>query len=162
MLTAGCGIFLGMQLGCTLHNRNRWPFCSYNMFAYDPEETYEALRVQLIDDSGEKTLVLDPWGLLPLDFFRVISALIEIYVVGEDEERKHAFGEATLAGLNGRPWSAFDEVRPQLRPPPGRRFVGFDLLYVHVDASSCDPVDRSSCVKQSVIYTHRQGLRAAA
>ena len=94
LATAALAAFLAGQLLATVRNTNRWPFCSYNMFGYDTPLQFEELRVRLLDDAGSWTPLLDTWGLLPFDFFRVISVLDEV--------------KASLRPPDGRRFEAFE------------------------------------------------------
>ena len=122
------------------------------MFGYDTPLQFEELRVRLLDDAGSWTPLLDTWGLLPFDFFRVISVLDEVYVLGDDDASKDRVAEWILRNLNDNPWNEFDEVKASLRPPDGRRFEAFELYLLDIDLEACDPFDRSACLKQHLLY----------
>ncbi|MFI7210900.1 hypothetical protein [Micromonospora maritima] len=141
LVTAGAG-YLGAQLWHTWKDRNRWPLCSYNMFNRTLPSRFPQPRVTLHDPAGSQEL-LPVYGLLPLEFFRVVSIMAEVFLVNQDEAIKHRFAERVLRRLNTRPWAAFDEVHASHRPLGPAGFHGLDLYAVTLDLDDYDPrVDR--------------------
>ncbi|MEW2577311.1 hypothetical protein [Streptomyces syringium] len=149
--------YLGAQLWHTVRDRNRWPFCAYNMFNYRVPEAWEQLRIVLHDDRGRTTGPLDPWGLLPVEFFRVVSILESVLITNQDEPLKEEFCVRTLNRLNTAPWPDFDEVRASVALPDGRPFVALEVYLVEVDAVRCDPRDRASVLSARLLHRHDPG-----
>ncbi|MEU1308346.1 hypothetical protein ABZ419_05530 [Streptomyces cinnamoneus] len=149
--------YLGAQLWHTVRDRNRWPFCAYNMFNYRVPETWEQLRIVLYDDRGRTTGPQDPWGLLPVEFFRVVSILESVLIGNQDEKLKEEFCERTLHRLNTARWPDFDEVRASAALPDGRPFAALEVYLVEVDAVRCDPRDRASVLSAGLLHRHDPG-----
>jgi hypothetical protein len=146
------GALFSVQLLSTFMNKNYWPFCSYNLFHYQSPQRVQEIRVRLFDDRGNSTPILDTWGLLPLEYFRVISILRQIYISNKDENIKQNFSIKMLKRLNKRPWKPFDEIKSPIRSFSGRPFIGFELLLVDIDLNTYNPFDRSSYTRQQVLY----------
>lgn len=147
-------VLAAVQMWQTIRNRNDWPFCAYNMFNYRVPARWEQLRVALYDDAGNRTGPIDPWGLLPLEFFRVVSLLDVVFLRGRDAALQTEFCERTLHRLNTTRWRDFDEVRGSVRSPSGRPFAALELYLVDVDQKQCDPTDRASVLAARLVHRH--------
>jgi hypothetical protein len=123
-------LFFTVQLGHTLFDQNNWPFCSYNMFSQLRKTQSQTLKIRLYESNGEPRLV-DVWEVLPLEFFRAISVIRQVYFEAEDEQTKTALASYILHALNDSPWGNFDQQYPSARPI--ERFIGLDLLRVELD-----------------------------
>jgi len=172
VIAGSAAFYLALQLWHAIKDVNRWPICTYNLFNYHLDDTFPQARVRLITDRGNVVGPTDPWGLLPLDFFRVVSVLERMFfaepetVDGRDagpdpdgaarvrNELRDRWCATVLRGLNDVAWSAFDEVRVPLRPPAGERFTAFELYLVQVDFSRFDPNDRSQVVSANLIHRY--------
>lgn len=150
----GTSTYLAVQMWHTLRKKNAWPFCAYDMFNYYVLERRYQLRIALYDARGRVTGPLDPWGVLPLEFFRVVSILEMVYFSNQKDEVKKDFSERTLRRANRTSWEDFDEVRAVVRSASGAPFVAFDLYLVEVDSERCDPVDRASVLSTELVYRH--------
>lgn len=106
-----------------------WPFCSYDMFAQRAVATPQTLQVTLIDDQGDATGV-HPGAVLPIEFFRANELIYEIFVRGQDSERKQRLAADILRRLNEEPWPAFDETWASSTPRSKRRFVALEVELV--------------------------------
>lgn len=153
-IAAAAGTVLCIQIACTLSDRNVWPFCAYNMFNYHLDDTSEELRVVLHEEDGWSSTPLDPWGVLPLEFFRVVSILEEMYITRTDEIGRANFSQFLLDQLNTTSWRAFDEVAAGYRPRSGHVLVGLDIYLVAVHADYCDPRDRSQVVTARLLHRY--------
>jgi hypothetical protein len=153
MLLGAAGLF-ARQLACTWTDRNSWPFCSYNMFNRVLPERIAQPRVVLVDDAGP-TGPMPVYGLLPLEFFRVMSVSSAVYLGGTDAATRDRFTERMLDRLNDHPWRAFDEVRASVRPRSGR-FTGLDLYEVWIDLSDYDPEADRPVHDQRLLYSYRR------
>ncbi|EMD21776.1 hypothetical protein [Amycolatopsis azurea] len=58
---AAAASYFCVQLAHTLRDRNRWPFCAYNMFNYHVPDRCEQLRVVFYDSGGRTAGPTDPW-----------------------------------------------------------------------------------------------------
>ncbi|MFI6761058.1 hypothetical protein ACIBF5_18170 [Micromonospora sp. NPDC050417] len=155
LLTIGAtALTLGLQMRHTVKNTNRWPWCSYNMFSYRKSHRAMQLRTRLVTASGVCVGPTDPWGLLPLEFFRVISLLERIFFTQQDMAVREEFCRGVLARLNRAPWKGWDEVKPALLAPPGQRFAALELYLVAVDFDRCDPVDRLHVESVELVHRH--------
>jgi hypothetical protein len=146
--------YLAVQSVCTMRNSNSWPFCSYNMFSYRVGDRCHQPRVRLVTDRGTVLGPTDPWGLLPVDFFRVESILKIIFSARASRRVRDRFCADVLRRLNARPWPRWEEVVESFRPAPGERFVGMELSVVEVDFEVCDPNDRAVALNSRVIHLH--------
>ncbi|KFE68870.1 hypothetical protein [Hyalangium minutum] len=124
---AGFGLLVAVQLVHTLRNTNRWPFVAQNMFSHAVPAVTPRLMVVLHDSLGGSRVVF-PYSVLPVEFFRAQRLLFQVFVEGDDAERQERFAVTMLDRLNEAPWAALDEVESSIRPPPGARFVGFELV----------------------------------
>src|SRR5437868_5843511 len=70
------GLFVVFQIGCTISDKNFWPFCSYNMFNQRVPTTLSLLKADLVDEKGNHQEV-DVSHLLPLEFFRTKEVIFE-------------------------------------------------------------------------------------
>jgi hypothetical protein len=154
LLLGGTAVVLGVQLHHTLRNTNRWPWCSYNMFSYRKRATAQQLRTRLITERGSIVGPADPWGLLPLEFFRVVALLERLFFTEDDQAARERFCRQTLDRLNRRPWGGWDEVKAALVVPAGERFVALELYLVDIDFDRCEPADRTHVVAVELVHRH--------
>jgi hypothetical protein len=151
---AGAAGLLARQFACTWTDRNSWPFCSYNMFNRVLPERIGQPRVILTDGAGP-TRPLPVYGLLPLEFFRVMSVTGAVYLGDTDTAARDAFTERMLDRLSDHPWRAFDEVRASIRPRAGR-FTGLDLYEAWIDLSDYDPDADQPLHDLRLLYSYRR------
>lgn len=151
-ILAGTGLFLAGQVWSTVTNTNRWPFCSFNMFAYHKRDQALQMRVRLFTDDGRVVGPADPWSLLPLEFFRVVSVLERLFHAQDDVPARDAFCRLALKRLNRRGWSSWDEVKAAFSPGRGRSFVAMELYFVRVDFRTCSPFDRAHVLSADLIH----------
>ncbi|MCG7525364.1 hypothetical protein MHW47_13030 [Streptomyces sp. OfavH-34-F] len=118
----------------TVRDRNRWPICSNNMFNQVLPDRVPQLRVRLRDGT-RWTEPRQVYGLLPLEFFRVVDICAAVLMENEDERVRDAFCRRVVERLNTRPWKGFDEVAPSERPAAPEGFTGLELLLVTVDTA---------------------------
>lgn len=125
----------------TVRDRNRWPICSNNMFNRPLPQRVEQLRVRL-KDGTRWTEPRSVYGLLPLEFFRVVDICDAVLVDNEDPEVRDRFCRRVVERLNTRPWRGFDEISASERAGDPRGFTGLELLVVTVDlADYCRATD---------------------
>lgn len=128
---------LGAQLAHTVLDRNRWPFCSNNMFNRALPRRFEQFRVRLRDDEGW-TGLLDVYGLLPLEFFRIVETFDQVYVAPRvSQETRRRFTRELLSEMNENPWRRFDEIHPPPVPRSGR-WLDLKAYVVWVDLDDFD------------------------
>ncbi|MFF1447843.1 hypothetical protein ACFVYF_06770 [Streptomyces sp. NPDC058274] len=157
---SGAAGYLAVQFWHTFRNRNTWPFCAYNMFNYDLPDRWHQFRVVLHDADGNAMGPTDPWCLLPVEFFRVVSILNKMFFGSADETLRSTFCERTLHLINESPWEDFDEVRASPVSPSAAPFVALDVYLVEVD-NTCDAFDRSSVFSAELLHRHDpQGITA--
>ncbi len=154
IVLALAGAALGGNFWHTFRNRNTWPWCSYNMFSYHSRPRRPQLRVAVHDAQGTMHGPVDPWGLLPVEFFRVVSALDKVLITNQDEQVRADFCARTVALLNDVRWRDFDEVRASLEMPSGAPIAALDLYLVEVDDRACDPRDRAAVLSASLLHRH--------
>lgn len=153
-ILAGTCVYLGSQVWHTLTNTNRWPFCTFNMFAYHKRDQALQMRVRLFTDDGETTGPADPWSLLPLEFFRVVSLLERVFHTHDDVVERDRFCQRALARLNRGGWSSWDEIKGSFAPGRGRRFAAMELYFVEVDFRTCSPSDRSHVLTAELVHRY--------
>ncbi|MFH0244581.1 hypothetical protein ACGRHY_19700 [Streptomyces sp. HK10] len=140
-----------VQFAHTVRDRNRWPVCSNNMFNQVLPERLPQLRVRLRD--GERWGGLRPvYGLLPLEFFRVVDICVNVLVENEDREVRDRFCRRVVERLNSRPWRAFDEVHASERPIDPRGFTGLEMLVVSVDIADYSRADDAPLHEQRTLH----------
>lgn len=137
MVLALTAVYLLNQVRHTWQRRKRWPFCSYDMFSYPLGTRFPQPRVQLLDDIGA-TEPMPVYGLLPVEFFRTVAILDEIFYECSDEALQDRFADRLLWRLNERPWRGFDEVRASVRPRTLTGWTGLRLLDVVIDLADYD------------------------
>ncbi|NML48990.1 hypothetical protein HHL19_01235 [Streptomyces sp. R302] len=153
-ILAGTSVYLAGQVVHTVLNTNRWPFCTFNMFAYHKRDQALQMRVRLFTDDGEAVGPTDPWSLLPLEFFRVVSVLERVFHAQDDVEVRDRFCRQALERLNRRGWRAWDEVKASFSAGPGRRFVAMELYFVEVDFRTCSPYDRTEVTSAELVHRY--------
>ncbi|MEU8971259.1 hypothetical protein AB0D11_18640 [Streptomyces monashensis] len=153
-IVAGTSLYLAGQVWHTVTNTNRWPFCTFNMFAYHKRDRALQMRVRLFTDDGRVIGPADPWSLLPLEFFRVVSVLERVFHSQDDIAARDRFCRHTLDRLNRRRWPAWDEVKASFSPGAGRRFVAMELYFVEVDFRTCSPFDRSHVLSAELVHRY--------
>ncbi|MFJ9762448.1 hypothetical protein ACIRUY_01410 [Streptomyces erythrochromogenes] len=153
-ILTGAALYLGVQFWHTMKNRNTWPFCAYNMFNYTLPERWVQMRVVLYAQDGTAVGPTDPWCLLPVEFFRVVSLMDQVFFSGGDHELREEFCRKTLRRINNSPWEDFDEVRAAPKSPTGRPFVALEVYVVEVDRARCDVFDRASVHDPKLLHRH--------
>lgn len=152
-LLAGALVYFGAQLAHTWRDRNRWPLCSYNMFNRCLPARLAQPRVALHDGSG--TGPLQPvYGMMPLEFFRVVRIFAEMFLGNDDEAVQQRFAARVVDRLNREPWEAFDEVRRSYRPRSGQ-ITGFDLYEVWIDMADFDPAEGGPLHDTKLLFSYR-------
>jgi hypothetical protein len=152
-LLAGAVGYVAAQLVCTWRDQNRWPLCSYNMFNRRLPDRLAQPRVVLHD--GVNEYPAEPvYGMMPLEFFRVVRIFAEVFLVNEDDAIKDRFAARVIDRLNTSPWDGFDEVRPSFRPRSGR-FTGFDLYEVWIHTDDFDPRKGEPLHDTKLLYSYR-------
>ncbi|QMU75411.1 hypothetical protein GXW83_06260 [Streptacidiphilus sp. PB12-B1b] len=132
LAAAVLGGLTAAQFVHTVRDRNRWPICSNNMFNRVMPDRLPQLRVRLRD--GDRwTEPRSVYGLLPLEFFRVVDICAAVLLENEDTEVRDRFCRRVVQRLNARPWKGFDEVAGSERPTSARGFTGLEMLLVTVD-----------------------------
>lgn len=152
-LLAGVTGYLAAQMVCTWRDRNRWPLCSYNMFNRRLPARLAQPRVVLYDGSGAGP-AQPVYGMMPLEFFRVVQIFGEVFLANDDDALKDRFAARVIGRLNTSPWRGFDEVRASYRPRSGR-FTGFDLLEVWIDTADFDPRAGEPLYDTRLLYSYR-------
>jgi hypothetical protein len=151
VMAAILGAVLAGQFFHTVVDRNRWPFCSNNMFNRTLPRRFAQLRIKL-RDGDEWTGLRQVYGLMPLEFFRVVDIFAAVLLENEDDELKDRFCRTVLRRLNTRPWRASDEVRRSERPTHHRGFTGLEVLMVTVDVGDYSMADDGPLYDVQVLY----------
>ncbi|WP_327088495.1 hypothetical protein OIE66_40300 [Nonomuraea sp. NBC_01738] len=142
---------LAVQFYYTVVDRNRWPFCSNNMFNRTLPRRFPQLRIRL-RDGAEWTGLRQVYGLMPLEFFRVVDICAGVLLENEDPGVKDRFCETIVRRLNTRPWPGFDEVRRSERPVHPGGFTGLEILMVNVDVGDYRMADDAPLYDQQVLH----------
>ncbi len=141
-----------MQLGHTLKDRNTFPFCSYNVFAFLAPTRLVTPRAVLRQSDGATQVV--PLGrVVPLEFFRARQVVMRQVVGSDDPVRGERIAAGLLRRLNEAPWPAFDETLASARPAPGTRFVGFDVELFVLDAGDYRPPGPARILGRRPVYS---------
>lgn len=154
LLGAATGAYLLAQFAHTWRRRNRWPLCSYDMFSYPLASRFPQPRVQLCDDEGS-TPLMPVYGLLPVEFFRAVAIIDDVFYECRDEALKERFAETMVHRLNTRPWRAFDEVRASIRPRSPRGWTGFRLVDVTIDLADYRPGEDQPLHEVQPFFSYR-------
>jgi hypothetical protein len=78
-----------------------------------------------------------------------------VLVLEKDQQRKEQFARLLLDRLNSEPWHAFDETYSSIRPPPGGRFIGLDLVYLHFDLDQYRDGQPPSPLQEERVFSYR-------
>ncbi|MEV4398201.1 hypothetical protein [Nonomuraea sp. NPDC049607] len=142
---------LAGQFFHTVVDRNRWPFCSNNMFNRALPRRFPQLRIRL-RDGDEWTGLRQVYGLMPLEFFRVVDIFATVLLENTDDEVKERFCRTILDRLNTRPWPNYDEVRRSERPTHPRGFTGLEVIMVSIDVGDYSMTDDGPLYDHQVLY----------
>lgn len=153
-VVSATGGLIGAQLWHTVTRRNRWPFCSYDMFSERLGNQASQVRVILATESGRLHGPDDPWGLLPLEMFRIDSVFRLVFDGDAASTVKDSFCVTVLDRLNWHHWPRWDEVRRSLRPPIGDRFVALAVYLVLVDFERNNPDDRADVIEVRLLHRY--------
>lgn len=135
----------------TVRDHNRWPICSNNMFNRVLPERIPQLRVRL-RDGVRWTEPRQVYGLLPLEFFRVVDICAAVLLENEDREVRDRFCRRVVERLNSHPWRGFDEIARAERPTAPEGFTGLELLLVTVDTADYSRATDSPLHDQQVLH----------
>jgi hypothetical protein len=127
------------------------------MFSYRLGGTSTQLRVLLATDHGYLHGPDDPWGLLPVEAFRIDSILHLVFSGGVPAEIKDGFCEQVLGRLNASKWRKWDEIKDSYHLPDGHQFVALAVYLVEVDFVVADPDDRSDVVRAQCLHCFDPG-----
>lgn len=131
-------LLVGLILFFSFDNYHFWkeqdnfPFTSHGLFNSLSTPETELLRFVVHDNQGGRVMV-DPGRVIPIEWYRAIGLAENVWVLDEDPRRKEQVAQLLLNRLNDAPWHAFDETYASVRPEPGRRFVGLEMLILHFD-----------------------------
>jgi hypothetical protein len=142
---------LAVQFYHTVVDRNHWPFCSNNMFNRVLPRKFPQLRIRL-RDGAEWTGLRQVYGLMPLEFFRVVDIFAGVLLENEDPEVKDRFCETVVRRLNTHPWPGFDEVRRSERPAHSDGFTGLEVVMVSVDVGDYVMADDGPLYDHQVLH----------
>lgn len=151
LAAAALGVLTMVQFVHTVRDRNRWPFCSNNMFNRVLPDRLPQLRVRL-RDGDQWTEPRSVYGLLPLEFFRVVDICAAVLMENEDRQVRDRFCLRVVQRLNSSPWRGFDEVSDSERPTAPNGFTGLELLLVTVDLADYSRSTDSPLHDQQVLH----------
>ena len=154
LLVAATAAYLANQVRHTWRRRNAWPFCSYDMFSYPLGARFPQPRVQLADMLGT-TDPLPVYGLLPVEFFRAVAIVDDVFYEPSDTELQDRFAARMLRRLNQRPWHGFDERRASIRPRTSQGWTGLRLLDVTIDLADYSPAGDQPLHEVSTFYSYQ-------
>jgi len=110
-----------------------FPFCSHGLFNTLFQRRSKLLRFVLHDDHGHREIV-DSGRVIPIEWYRAVGMADNLLVADDaDPARKDPFARLLLDRLNREGWPAFDESYAAIRPVPGRRFVGLEVVQLDYD-----------------------------
>ena len=138
-------------------DRNRWPFCTYNMFNYRLGVSATQLRVLLATDQGYLYGPDDPWGLLPIESFRIDAILRQVFCHDVPPGVRDEFCEQILERLNKGAWRQWDEVRGSFYRPVSHKFAAIAVYLVEVDFRHNNPVDRADVIWAECLHRFDPG-----
>jgi hypothetical protein len=127
------------------------------MFNYRLGASATQLRVLLATDRGYLHGPDDPWGLLPIESFRIDSILRKVFCDYAPHILRDKFCEQFLERLNGTGWRKWDEIRGSIRRPEGHRFAAIAIYLVEVDFRYNDPNDRADAVRAACLHCFDPG-----
>lgn len=131
-LTVGLLVFFAVDNYHMWVERDNFPFCSHGLFNTLFKADSQLLRMVVHDDQGHSVTV-DSGRVIPIEWYRAVGLAENVLVTESDQQRKDAFARLLLERLNGDPWHAFDETYASIRPAPGARFIGLEVVYQSFD-----------------------------
>jgi hypothetical protein len=124
------------------------------MFSYQLGDNQQQQRIRLVTDRGAVLGPTNPWGLMPVEFFRVEKILEQVFLAHSSTALKDEFSAALLNRLNKRRWRNWDEIRAPFHPPPGHQIVAMELYLVDIDFATCDPADPRQVRQATLLHRH--------
>jgi hypothetical protein len=111
-----------------------FPFCSHGLFNTLFQPRSKLLRFVLHDDQGHR-VVVDAGRVIPIEWYRAVGLAENVFLDadGGGQPRKDAVARLLLDRLNREGWPAFDESYAAIRPAPGARFVGLEVVQLDYD-----------------------------
>ena len=131
-------LVVGLIIFFTVDNYHMWveqddfPFTSHGLFNTLFTAKTRLLRFIVHDDQGGSVLV-DSGRVIPIEWYRAVGLAENVLVLDSDQQRKEQFAQQLLERLNSKPWYSFDEAYSSIRPPPGHKFVGLELVSLSFD-----------------------------
>ena len=121
-------IFFSIQILCTITNKNRYPFCTYNMFSKTYNGKYAQYEVYLTNTTKHKSFLCPAYKIIPIEFFRVNSVMDNIYNY-DNKEQQEQLSKIILNTLNKTSWYHFDEIYSSPKS---------DFFFDKIDISICE------------------------
>lgn len=139
-------VFFTIQIWCTATNKNRFPFCTYNMFSKTYYGKYAQYEVLFINTLKDDSVFVPAYKVLPIEFFRVNSIMDNIYA-NDNSKRQDNFSKLIIETLKNKPWIHFDEIYSSVE------FNNFNEIFICVCEFSFD--ENNDINKDySIIYSY--------
>ncbi|ATB34312.1 hypothetical protein [Melittangium boletus] len=134
--------------------RDNFPFTSHGLFNVLFTARTNLLRMVVHDDQGGSVTV-DSGRVIPIEWYRAVGLAENVFVLEEDSRRKEQVARLLLERVNSEPWYAFDETYSSVRPPPGGRFVGLDVVYLRFDLDQYRDGQPPKPLQEERVFSYR-------
>ena len=112
--------------------RDNFPFTSHGLFNVLFTPRARLLRF-VVHDNQAGSVTVDSGRVIPIEWYRAVGLAENVLVLESDQQRKEQFARLLLERLNSDPWYSFDEAYSSVRPPPGGKFIGLEVVFLHFD-----------------------------
>lgn len=131
-LVAGLCLFFAIDNYHMWTEQDNFPFCSHGLFNGLFTTRSQLLRMVVHDDQG-RSVIVDSGRVIPIEWFRTVGMAEDVLVRGTDRRRQEQLARLLLVRLNDDPWYGFDETYPSIRPNPGAKFIGLEVILIDFD-----------------------------
>jgi hypothetical protein len=153
-------LVIGLVTFFAFDNYHMWveqddfPFTSHGLFNTLFTAQTQLLRFVVHDDQGGSVTV-DSGRVIPIEWYRAVGLAENVLVLDTDPQRKERVAQLLLERLNTAPWYSFDEAYSSIRPPPGHRFIGLDVVFLSFDLDQYRYGQPPSPLRQEQVFSYR-------
>jgi hypothetical protein len=153
LLVVGLVIFFAFDNYHMWVEQDDFPFTSHGLFNTLFTAQTQLLRFVVHDDQGGSVTV-DSGRVIPIEWYRAVGLAENVLVLDPDQRRKEQLAQLLLERLNNAPWYSFDETYASIRPLPGRRFIGLEVVYLHFNLDEYRYGHSPSLLRQEHVFSY--------
>lgn len=132
LLVTGLILFFAIDHYHMWAARDNFPFCSHGLFN-DLFQAETSLVYFVVHDSQGNSAIVDTGRVVPIEWYRAVGLVDNALIQEGDARNKQRIARLLLERLNAQPWDAFDETYGSIRPAPGARMIGLDVVVLAFD-----------------------------